>query len=121
MIRHVPAMVGIARLSAGEIISTLASNVPRINVTAPKAAHTEKYPEIMRPACHPGCFAPWNEIARRYSKIIGIADGSIIAIIIAVHIAMNIPAAARLDCPDIGIHIIDITQPPGIGIPPDIC
>jgi hypothetical protein len=48
----------------------------------------------------------------------GARVGSIIATIITVHITANDPAAAGHVCPGIGIHIIDIVQPPVIGIPP---
>src|SRR5262245_57525841 len=36
------------------------------------------------------------------------------------HIAMNMPAAPSQLCPGMRIHAIDIVQPPGIGMPPDI-
>ena len=48
----------------------------------------------------------------------GTRDGSIIAIIITIHIARNDDAAPSHVCPGISIHAIDIVQPPGIGIPP---
>jgi hypothetical protein len=48
------------------------------------------------------------------------AEGSIIATIIAVHIAMNMMPAPSSDCPGIRIHIIDIVHPPGMSIPPAI-
>ena len=50
----------------------------------------------------------------------GQLDGSIIAIIIASHISRKIPPAAIVDCPGMAIHIMDISQPPGIRIPPDM-
>ena len=43
-------------------------------------------------------------------------DGIIIAIIITTHIPRKNIAAPDQSCP--GIHVIDIVQPPGIGIPP---
>jgi len=42
------------------------------------------------------------------------------AIIMASHINMNITAEAAQVWPGIRIHIMDIVQPPGMGIPPDI-
>src|SRR5271166_1439485 len=48
----------------------------------------------------------------------GTRDGSIIAAIIATHMPRNDEAAASHVCPHIGIHAIDIVQPPGIGISP---
>ena len=50
----------------------------------------------------------------------GQLDGSIIAIIIASHISRKIPPAAMVDCPGMAIHIMDISQPPGIRMPPDM-
>jgi hypothetical protein len=50
----------------------------------------------------------------------GQLDGSIIAIIIASHISRKIPTASMMDCPGILIHIMDISQPPGIRMPPDM-
>jgi len=48
----------------------------------------------------------------------GSSDGSIIATIITVHMPRNDAARPGHVCPGITIHIIDIVQPPGIGIPP---
>jgi hypothetical protein len=45
------------------------------------------------------------------------AEGSIIATIMAVHMAMNMAAEAASDCPGMGIHIMDIVHPPGMFIP----
>jgi hypothetical protein len=50
----------------------------------------------------------------------GQLDGSIIAIIIASHISRKIAPAAMVDCPGMRIHIMDISQPPGIRMPPDM-
>jgi hypothetical protein len=47
-------------------------------------------------------------------------DGIIIATIITVHMPAKDAAAAGHVWPGIRIHIIDIVQPPGIGIPPAI-
>jgi hypothetical protein len=70
-----------------------------------------KYPDAMQQ----------REIQRRrVFKNVGSADGIIIATIIVSHIRKNIAAEIVQDCPDIRIHIIDIVQPPGIPIPPDI-
>jgi hypothetical protein len=44
--------------------------------------------------------------------------GSIIAVIITIHMTRNDAAAPGHDCPGIRIHAMDIVQPPGIGIPP---
>lgn len=57
---------------------------------------------------------------RRVFRNVGSADGIIMATIIASHISRNIAAEIVQDCPGIRIHIIDIVQPPGIPIPPDI-
>jgi hypothetical protein len=46
------------------------------------------------------------------------SDGSIIATIITAHMPTNDAATTGHDCPHIGIHAIDIVQPPGIGISP---
>src|SRR5262245_66459943 len=48
----------------------------------------------------------------------GTSDGSIIAIIITIHIPRNDAAASSHVCPDIRIHAIDIVHPPGIAISP---
>src|SRR5476651_733745 len=48
----------------------------------------------------------------------GARDGSIIATIIATHMPMNDAAALGHVCPHIRIHVMDIDQPPGIGISP---
>src|SRR5512143_961399 len=47
----------------------------------------------------------------------GTRDGSIIATIITTHIPRNEAAAPIQLCPGIRIQAIDISQPPGIGIP----
>jgi hypothetical protein len=49
-------------------------------------------------------------------KNVGIADGSIMAIIIASHMSWKFTAEARQVWPGIRIHIMDIVQPPGISI-----
>ena len=46
----------------------------------------------------------------------GAKDGSIIAAVIATHIPTNEAAESTQVCHGIGIHTIDIVQPPGIGI-----
>jgi hypothetical protein len=48
----------------------------------------------------------------------GTSDGSIIGTIITIHMPRNDAAALGHVCPGIRIHVIDIVQPPGIGIPP---
>ena len=47
----------------------------------------------------------------------GTSDGSIIAIILTVHMPRNVAAAPGHDWPGIRIHAIDIAQPPGISMP----
>jgi hypothetical protein len=47
----------------------------------------------------------------------GTSDGSIIAIIITVHMPRNVAAAPDHDWSGIRIHAIDIVQPPGISMP----
>jgi hypothetical protein len=54
--------------------------------------------------------------ARLYSSSTGMVEGSIIATIIATHMPANINADAIH--PPIGIHTIDIFQPPGIAMAP---
>jgi hypothetical protein len=46
----------------------------------------------------------------------GTRHGIIIANIITSHIARKDAVALNSDCPYMGIHVIDILQPPGIGI-----
>src|SRR6185295_7656053 len=46
----------------------------------------------------------------------GTRDGSIIATIITTHMPRKVAAAPGHVCPGIRIHVIDIVQPPGIGI-----
>src|SRR5262249_30185675 len=48
----------------------------------------------------------------------GTKHGSIIATIITAHMPRNDAAAPGHVCPGIRIHVIDIVQPPGIGISP---
>src|SRR5215469_13203324 len=48
----------------------------------------------------------------------GTKDGSIIATIITTHMPRNDAAAPDHVCPGIRIQVIDIVQPPGIGIWP---
>src|SRR5437870_8318859 len=48
----------------------------------------------------------------------GTRDGSIITTIITTHMPRNDAAAPGHVCPGIRIHVIDIVQPSGIGIPP---
>lgn len=47
---------------------------------------------------------------------VGVADGSIMATIIASHMSRKLVADANRVWPGIGIHIIDIVHPPGISI-----
>jgi hypothetical protein len=47
---------------------------------------------------------------------VGTAEGSIMASIIASHMSTKLVADPNQVCPGIGIHIIDIVQPPGISI-----
>jgi hypothetical protein len=46
-----------------------------------------------------------------------VSDGNIIAVIISIHMPRNDAAAADHVCPGMRIHVIDIVQPPGIGMP----
>jgi len=48
----------------------------------------------------------------------GTREGNIIVTIIATHMPRNDIAAADQACPGMRIHVIDIVQPPGMGIPP---
>lgn len=50
----------------------------------------------------------------------GTNDGSIMASIINVHMAMNEAAAPAQVCPGIFIQVMDMVQPPGMGMPPDM-
>src|SRR3954468_17669851 len=59
--------------------------------------------------------------AARQCRSIGTSDGSIIATIITIHIPRNVAAEPGHEGPGIPIHVIDIVQPPGIGIPPIDC
>jgi hypothetical protein len=54
-------------------------------------------------------------VAERHN--IGVKDGNIIATIITTHMPMNEAAASGRDRPAIRIRIIDIVQPPGMGMP----
>src|ERR1051326_4099396 len=54
--------------------------------------------------------------ARLVFKNVGNADGNIIATIMASHINRNTPAELAQGWPRIGIHIMDIVQPPGMFI-----
>ncbi len=68
---------------------------------------------IVSESTGPSHFVP---MAGRYRNSIGSNDGIIIAIIITTHIPRNDNAAPDQSCPV--IHLIDIVQPPGIGMPP---
>ena len=50
----------------------------------------------------------------------GQLEGSIMAIIIASHIKRKVNAAPAMPWPGMAIHIMDISQPPGIDMPPAI-
>src|SRR5262249_32174342 len=50
----------------------------------------------------------------------GPSDGTIMATIIRSHMPRNVAAAPVQPWPGIRIQAIDIVQPPGMGIPPDI-
>src|SRR5256885_4796757 len=74
---------------------------------APAASQRTKYPVAITD----------NETAARLVfKNVGNADGNIIATIMASHINRNIPAEVAQVWPRIGIHIMDIVQPPGMAI-----
>ena len=66
-----------------------------------------KYPEAMQQR-----EAHW----RLTLKKVGSAEGIIIATIIANHMKRKLVADANQLWPSIGIHIIDMVQPPGISI-----
>ena len=61
--------------------------------------------------------SPVLPTAWRKRHSIGTRDGSIIAIIITIHMPSNDAAAPGHACPGIRIHAIDMVQPPGIGMP----
>jgi hypothetical protein len=64
-----------------------------------------KYPEAM----------PEREAHGRFVfRNVGSADGIIIATIIGSHISRKFVADANQVWPGIGIHIVDIVQPPGM-------
>lgn len=62
------------------------------------------------------CDSPAQPTAFRKSASVGTRDGSIIAVIITIHMARNDAVASIHVCPGIRIYVIDIAQPPGIGI-----
>ena len=66
-----------------------------------------KYPRAM-----PDRDAQWRFVFRN----VGRAEGIIMAIIIASHMRRKLIADADQVWPGIGIHIVDIVQPPGIFI-----
>jgi len=111
---------GIARLNATDFMAAAEAANPKPKTTAPNASHTAKYPAPAAVVASAGRFTPLDRATFWYSCSIGQLDGSIMAIIIASHISRKTPAAADVDCPGMAIHIMDITQPPGIGIPPDM-
>jgi len=53
---------------------------------------------------------------RRVPRNMGIAAGSIMAIIIPNHISRKVQAASNQLWPPMGIHIMEIVQPPGISL-----
>jgi hypothetical protein len=50
----------------------------------------------------------------------GMAEGSIIAIIMVSHIRRNMAAEVSQVWPGMRIHIMDMVQPPGISMPSDM-
>jgi hypothetical protein len=62
--------------------------------------------------------SPTQLMVWRYRHNIGVRDGSIIATIIKFHMPRNDAAAPAHVCAGMIIQVIDIVQPPGIGIPP---
>ena len=66
-----------------------------------------KYPEAIQQR-----EAHWRLTLKKF----GSAEGSIIATIIASHMNRKLVADANQLWPSIGIHIIDMVQPPGISI-----
>ena len=71
----------------------------------PAASQMAKYPEAMQQR-----EAHW----RLTLKKVGRAEGITIATIIASHMNRKLVADANQLCPSIGIHTIDMAQPPGI-------
>ncbi len=63
---------------------------------------------------------PTPETEPRYPASMGTRDGSIMATIITIHMPMKAVAAPSHVCPGILIHAIDMVQPPGMGMPPDM-
>ena len=70
-----------------------------------------KYPDAM-----PHREPHWRPVLRNVGK----AEGSIMAIIMASHMSRKLKPEANQVWPGIRIHIMDIVQPPGMPIPPDI-
>ena len=64
----------------------------------------------------PARVAPIPTTLRCHRQSVGASDGSIIATVIAIHIPRNDASAAAHVWPGMRVHIIDMVQPPGIGI-----
>ncbi|HEV2479677.1 MAG TPA: hypothetical protein VGS79_08425 [Puia sp.] len=94
----------------------MANATPKGKTAIPKAVHTKKYPAPASTVSQPTGPCHFVPKAWRYRNSIGTRDGIIIAIIITTHIPRNDNAEPGQSCP--GIHVIDIVQPPGIGMPP---
>src|SRR4051812_35440680 len=116
--RAAPAALGAARLMTADCIAAEETANPSENATAPNAIQTAKYPDAAKAIAIAGRFSPTEIATRWYSSSIGQLDGSIMAIIMACHVTRNIPAAPHGVWPGVDIHIIGITQPPGMGMPP---
>src|SRR5436190_23908588 len=112
--------MGTARAIASERIALCAAAIPSAYATPPKSVHTAKYPVAIAHVQSARRGSPRNAAVRRYSSSIGKVDGSIIATIMAAHIAIKISAAAGQLWPGMRIHIMDMRQPPGIGMLADM-
>src|SRR5262245_32262930 len=88
-----PAESGMARLIHADCIALAAIAAPATSATTPTTVHTRKYAAAIVHTSAGTCGSA-RAIAALLNVIsIGIDDGSIIAIIIASHMAVNIAAA----------------------------
>src|ERR1700676_4728830 len=113
-----PDSAGTIRLNHSKRLAARTSFTPGKYTFAPTTSQQNKYPKATKITGAPEF--PFSVRARRKRNNIGSADGSIIATIMASHISRNIAEDAVQAWPGIRIHIMDLVQPPGMSIPPDI-
>src|SRR6266568_8124833 len=105
-----PLANGTMRLTLSHCMALRVIPTPARYATTPKIIQTAKYPSATVNVIHPRYGSARNLAARRYSSSMGMDEGSIMATIIASHMAVNTRPEMNWLCPGMDIHIMLMVQ-----------